>query len=70
MTSPDDRAGSSWLQYAHLGTQYCLTLLLFVGGGHWADNRLGLSTPWLTMAGALVGFVTATYLIVRQAQRI
>ncbi len=69
MKTPDDRAGATWLRYTHLGVQYCLTLLLFVFAGWWADQRLGCE-PWLTIVGALLGFGVATYLIVRQAQRI
>ncbi len=69
MNSPDDRAGSTWLRYTHLGMQYCLTLLLCVGAGMWADPRLGTS-PWLTIVGALLGFAAATYVIVREARLI
>ncbi len=65
MNSPDDRAGTTWLRYTHLGTQYCLTLLLFVAAGWWADAHLECS-PWLTIVGMLIGFVTSTYLIVKE----
>lgn len=69
MRTPDDRAGTTWLRYTHLGLQYCLTLLLFVLGGRWADQRLS-TDPWLTIAGALLGFGASTYLIVKETQRI
>ena len=69
MKTPDDRAGATWLRYTHLGIQYCLTLLLFVLGGLWADRRLGCE-PLLTIVGALLGFGAATYLIVRESQKI
>ncbi len=69
MKTPDDRAGASWLRYTHLGLQYCLTLLLFVFGGQWADRRLD-TEPWLLLTGALLGFGASTYLIVRQALQI
>lgn len=66
MKTPGDRAGVTWLRYTHLGIQYCLTLLLFVAAGWWADQKLGFE-PLLTIAGALLGFGAATYLIVRAA---
>ena len=68
MKTPDDRAGATWLRYTHLGVQYCLTLLLFVLGGWWADQQLGCE-PLLTIVGALLGFSAATYLIVRGAPK-
>lgn len=66
MKTPDDRAGASWLRYTHLGLQYCLTLLLFVLGGRWLDQRLE-TEPWWTIVGALLGFGASTFSIVRQA---
>ncbi len=69
MTGPNDRAGTSWLRFTHLGFQYCLTLLLFVAAGMWADRRLEWD-PWLTIAGSVVGFAAATYLIVKQTSEI
>ena len=68
MKTPDDRAGATWLRYTHLGIQYCLTLLLLTFAGQWADQRLGLA-PLLTIVGAMMGFGAATYLIVRQSQK-
>jgi F0F1-type ATP synthase assembly protein I len=66
MKTPDKRAGATWLRYTHLGLQYCLTLLLFVFGGRWLDQRLETDPLW-TIVGALLGFGAATYTIVRQA---
>jgi len=65
MTEPGDRKQTSWLRYSHLGMQYCVTLLLFVLLGTWADGRWGTG-PWLTVAGAAVGMTAATYLLIRQ----
>ncbi len=67
--APDERAESKWLRYTHVGLQYCLTLLLFVLGGWWADRRLD-TDPWLTITGSLLGFLAATYGIVRETGRI
>ena len=69
MKTPDDRAGATWLRYTHLGLQYCLTLLLCVLAGQWADSRME-TQPALTIVGALLGFGAATYLIVRESQQI
>ena len=69
MTGSQDRAGTTWLRFTHLGLQYCLTLLLFVAAGTWADRRLGWE-PWLTIVGALLGFAAATYLIVKETSAI
>ena len=63
MTS-EDRSGS-WLRYSHLGIQFCLTFGLFVLLGTWGDGRLGW-TPWLTLAGCLVGMTIATYLVIKE----
>ena len=60
----EDPSGS-WLRYSHLGIQFCLTFGLFVLLGTWADGRLGW-TPWLTIAGCLVGMTAATYLLIRE----
>ena len=69
VTSPDDRSGASWLRYSHLGLQYCLTLLLATGLGYLADEKWG-TEPWLLVAGSFLGFVLATYQLVRAVSRI
>jgi F0F1-type ATP synthase assembly protein I len=63
MTS-EDRSGS-WLRYSHLGIQFCLTFGLFAGLGIWGDARLNW-TPWLTVAGCLLGMTAATYILVKE----
>lgn len=68
MKPPGDRTPTSWLRYSHLGMQYCLTLVLFVLTGTWADRRWG-TDPWLTVTGAAVGMTAATYLLIRQLER-
>jgi F0F1-type ATP synthase assembly protein I len=65
--SSEDRSGS-WLRYSHLGIQFCLTFGLFVLLGTWGDGRLD-SSPWLTIAGALLGMTAATYILVREVSR-
>ena len=39
---------------AALGMSYGATILLFVGAGWWLDDRFG-TTPWLLIAGSLLG---------------
>jgi hypothetical protein len=60
----EDRSGT-WLRYSHLGIQFCLTFGAFVGLGMWGDSRLDWS-PWLTIAGCMVGMTVATYLLVKE----
>jgi F0F1-type ATP synthase assembly protein I len=60
----EDRTGS-WLRYSHLGIQFCLTFGLFVLLGWWADGKLSTS-PWLLVAGTLVGMAAATYTLVKE----
>jgi len=40
-------------------TAASFSLVFAVGGcawaGHWADGKLGFKTPWLTLAGSLLG---------------
>lgn len=43
-----------------LGTMFAAALLLGVWGGYEADKFLG-TTPWLTLAGALLGLVAGFY---------
>jgi F0F1-type ATP synthase assembly protein I len=68
MNEPGDRTPTSWLRYSHLGTQYCVTLVLFLLAGMWADRRFGTG-PWLTVTGAAAGMAAATYLLIRQLAR-
>ena len=43
-------------RYVALGITFGLGICLFMGVGYWLDTRLGW-TPWLTIAGTLVGAV-------------
>jgi F0F1-type ATP synthase assembly protein I len=43
-------------RYVALGITFGLGIVLFMGVGYWLDGRLGW-TPWLTIAGTLVGSV-------------
>ena len=41
-------------RYMGLGLTWALSVLLFLGGGAWADSKLG-TTPVLLVLGAFVG---------------
>jgi F0F1-type ATP synthase assembly protein I len=43
---------------AQLGFSIACPLVVFIAGGAWLDNRLGWS-PWLLLAGVLLGVITA-----------
>jgi len=49
-----ERPQSPW-RHATAGIELGATFLLFLGLGLWLDSRLD-SSPWLTLAGTLVGF--------------
>ena len=49
---------------AALGVQFAVTVALCTAAGWWADGGLG-TTPWLLIAGALVGAVAAFYQVCR-----
>jgi len=46
--------------YLGLGTTLAGSLLLGVGAGYWLDRRLGTS-PWLLLAGALLGIFSGLF---------
>ena len=46
--------------YMGLGMTMAASVLVGVLGGRWLDNRLG-TTPWLTVAGLLLGVGTGFY---------
>jgi F0F1-type ATP synthase assembly protein I len=54
-------------RYASIGFQIALSLVVYIVAGNWLDKRLG-TDPWLTLVGALLGFVTMMFLIIRLAK--
>ena len=62
---PRDPVKDGLSQYAEANrkaapyTAAATSLVIAVGAcawaGHWADGKLGLKTPWLTLAGSLLG---------------
>ena len=46
--------------YLGLGSMFAASLLMGIGGGYWADGKLG-TRPWLTLTGTLLGLVVGFY---------
>jgi F0F1-type ATP synthase assembly protein I len=60
----EEGGGKAYLKYTTLGIQFLMAMLLPIGAGYWLDAKLGTS-PWLVMAGAILGCVGAmTWIIV------
>lgn len=53
---PERRASTQAFGRYAVGLQFAGTVGLFVVLGWWADRKLG-TTPWLLLAGALLGIV-------------
>ena len=53
-----------WGALAGAGIQFAVTAALCTAAGWWLDGRLG-SSPWLLMAGGIVGAVGAFYRLYR-----
>ena len=47
-------AGLGGAEFAGLGLQFALVILVFTAAGVWLDRRLG-SSPWFTIIGVFVG---------------
>ena len=59
------RKGISGSQFAGVGLQFAITLVLFALAGIWLDKRLGTS-PWLLIALVLGGAGLALWTMVRR----
>ena len=55
----------SGMEFAGIGIQFALTILLFVFAGVWLDNRLGTS-PWLVLVFVFVGAAGGFYSMYRR----
>ena len=56
------------MQYAGLGIQLAVSLLVFVFIGQWADRKLGTGGI-LTVVAAFLGFGGTMYSLIRQLNR-
>lgn len=52
-------------EYAGLGLQFALGILVFLFAGRWLDQRLG-TEPWLLILGVFGGFGLSFYSIYRR----
>jgi hypothetical protein len=59
-------AGLSGGEFAGVGLQFALVILVFTGVGYWLDKRFH-SSPWFLLLGVLVGGGGGFYSIVRKA---
>lgn len=63
------QTSSKAMRYTLLGAEFAAIFIGFVFGGHWLDERWG-TTPWLLLAGVLLGFGIALYRLITVAQRL
>jgi ATP synthase protein I len=52
-------------EFAGIGLQFALTILVFVFGGVWLDRRLGTS-PWFLIVFVFVGSAAGVYSMYRK----
>ncbi|MCX2745935.1 AtpZ/AtpI family protein [Mangrovivirga sp. M17] len=57
---------NSYLKYSQLAIQMAVTIGLLTAAGYWADKKLELETPWLTLAGAMLGTIGVLYQLYSQ----
>lgn len=62
-------APNIFLRYSHLGLEFAGIFGVFFYLGYQAD-RLWATSPWLTIVGAILGFVSAMLRLVRVAQEL
>jgi F0F1-type ATP synthase assembly protein I len=58
--------GLSGGEFAGMGLQFAVTILVFTAAGVWLDRRLG-SSPWLLILAVFVGAGGGFYSIYRKA---
>lgn len=63
--APRGPADPQYMKYAGAGLQFALTFLACGALGWWLDGKLG-TTPWLMIAGILLGACGAMYSLVRR----
>lgn len=52
-------------EFAGLGLQFAVSILVFLYAGRWLDDRLG-TAPWLLLAGVFVGAGASFYVMYRK----
>ena len=64
-SQPSPRQGLSGADFAGLGLQFALAIILFLFAGQWLDNRLGFNGLF-TIVGVFVGAAAAFYNMYRK----
>ena len=65
-TGPTGRGGGlSGAEFAGIGLQFALVILVFTGVGYWLDKRLG-SSPWFLLVFVFLGAAGGFYSMVRK----
>ena len=65
-TGPTGRGGAlSGAEFAGMGLQFALVILVFTGAGYWIDKRLG-SSPWFLLVFVFLGAGGGFYSMVRK----
>jgi F0F1-type ATP synthase assembly protein I len=62
------QTGVTGAEFAGIGLQFALTILVFVFAGVWLDRRLG-TTPWLLLVCVFVGAGGGFYSMYRMVTR-
>lgn len=62
---PKGPAVVSGAQFAGVGLQFALTIVVFAFAGIWLDKHLGTS-PWLVILGVFIGAAAGFFSIYRQ----
>ena len=57
--------GTSITQFAGVGLQFALSILVFLYLGQWLDRKLG-TAPWLLLVGVFVGGTAGFYSMYRK----
>ena len=68
MTTPAEPRGHGG-EYAGLGLQFAVSILLFLYLGQWIDGRLG-TEPWFMIAGVFTGAGASFYSMYRKLMAI
>ena len=65
-STPGKPTAGEGARYTGLGIQIAVTMSVCVFGGSWLDKRFG-TDPWLTLVGAVLGFASVIYLLLKIA---
>ena len=65
---PKDPDKTNWGRYAGVGLEMAVGIILGVVVGQWLDKRF--HWHWATVVGALVGFASGFYLLIKSANEI